>query len=93
MSVKPFIEKLVQFKKQQENVKVQTVVSKASNYCKSKEDYEVPVVEIGLWIENGWKYNEFDNKMYRKGREAVNVQQSKKNKDDIHGNFKRQNGL
>ena len=41
--------------------------------------YEVPIHEIPIWIENGWKFDEQQNKMYRKGRESVNVQQSKVN--------------
>lgn len=43
-----------------------------------QEKYEVPISEIPIWIENGWDFNEFENKMQRKGRESVNVQQSKK---------------
>lgn len=43
------------------------------------EKYEVPQSDIPYWIENGWSYNESENKMYRKGRESVNVQQSKVN--------------
>jgi hypothetical protein len=41
------------------------------------EKYEVPIHEIPIWIENGWKFDEAQNKMHRKGRESVNVQQSK----------------
>ena len=41
--------------------------------------YEVPIHEISIWIENGWTFNESENKMQRKGRESVNVQQSKVN--------------
>ena len=41
--------------------------------------YEVPISDIPYWIENGWTFNESENKMQRKGRESVNVQQSKLN--------------
>jgi len=41
--------------------------------------YEVPIHEISIWIENGWKFDEVQNKMYKKGRESVNVQISKVN--------------
>lgn len=44
-----------------------------------EEKYEVPIHEIQIWIENGWTYNELENKMQRKGRESVNVQKSKVN--------------
>ncbi len=45
----------------------------------TKNKYEVPLHEIPIWIENGWKFDEVQNKMYKKGRESVNVQQSKVN--------------
>lgn len=44
-----------------------------------EEPFQVPLSEIPYWIENGWKYDENQNKMYRKGREPVNVQQFKTN--------------
>lgn len=44
-----------------------------------EEKYEVPITDIPYWIENGWKFNKSENKMERKGRESVNVQQSKVN--------------
>jgi hypothetical protein len=45
---------------------------------KQKEQpFEVPLFEVQFWIENGWKLDEEQNKMFRKGREAVNVQQFK----------------
>jgi hypothetical protein len=43
------------------------------------DKYELPLSEIPYWIENGWKFDEVQNKMYRKGREPVNVQQFKTN--------------
>jgi hypothetical protein len=46
-----------------------------------EEPFQVPLVDIEYWIENGWKYDEEQNKMYRKGREAVNVQQFKQCND------------
>lgn len=45
---------------------------------KQKEQpFEVPLFDVQYWIENGWKYDKEHNKMYRKGREEVNVQQFK----------------
>lgn len=44
------------------------------------EKYEVPIHEVPIWIENGWKYDEIQNRMHRKGRESVKVQLLKANK-------------
>jgi len=79
MSINPFHQKLEQFKKERfkENFKPVTTVSQMRAYGKAEEDYQVPIHEIPIWIENGWKFDEAQNKMYRKGRESVNVQQSK----------------
>jgi hypothetical protein len=43
------------------------------------DKYELPLSEIPYWIENGWKFDEMQSIMYKKGREAVNVQQFKTN--------------
>ncbi len=81
MSIKPFFEKLQTFKQIQElkdKFKSYPTVTEQRIYGKS-EKYEVPIHEISIWIENGWKFDEVQNKMYKKGRESVNVQQSKVN--------------
>jgi hypothetical protein len=81
MSINPFYQKLDQFKKArfQDNLKLVTTVSQMRTYGKAEKEYQVPIHEIPIWIDNGWKFNEQENKMYRKGRESVNVQQSKAN--------------
>lgn len=64
--------------------------SKNQRFCKTMKlsevikdftanKYEVPIHEISIWIENVWKFDEVQNKMYKKGRESVNVQISKVN--------------
>ena len=76
MSIKPFFEKLETFKQIQElkdKFKFYPTVTEQRIYGKS-EKYEVPIHEIPIWIENGWKFDEVQNKMYKKGRESVNVQ-------------------
>ena len=76
MRIKTFKERLEIFKK--DMYLKETFNNDFKIYGKS-EDYEVPINEIPYWIENGWTFNKSENKMERKGRESVNVQQLKVN--------------
>jgi len=65
------------FKKEYFNglLELSTQLNSIQGNIKYENEYEVPQNEIKYWIENGWTFNESENKMQRKGRESVNVKQ------------------
>lgn len=80
MSIRPFSKKIEDFKSLSSVRKSSLDYKKNELMIYGKSDfYEVPLQEIPIWIENGWKFDDVQNKMYKKGRESVNVQQSKVN--------------